>query len=101
MLSSFAASTCRTALAPFRQCRSQTPRLFAATRLIKYSKIVGAVRLEPSNPSLARRSSTAAGRRLLSPEAPANWNDSLRASPYVARWLPPPLAPFLAPLKFG
>ena len=55
MSSSFAASTCRTILAPFRQDISRTPRLYVMTRRIKYSKIVGAVGFEPTNPSLVRR----------------------------------------------
>jgi hypothetical protein len=55
MSSSFAASTCRTTLAPFRQGISPTPRLYAMTRRIRYSKIVGAVGFEPTNPSLVRR----------------------------------------------
>ena len=52
MSSSFAASTCRTTLAPFRQGISPTPRLYAMTRRIKYSKVMGAVGFEPTNPLL-------------------------------------------------
>jgi hypothetical protein len=55
MSSSFAASTCRTTLAPFRQGISLTPRLYVMTRRIKHSKNVGAVGFEPTNPSLVRR----------------------------------------------
>jgi hypothetical protein len=72
MSSSSAASTCRTALAPFRQGISPTPRVYAATCRIKYSKIVGAVGLEPTNPSLVRRICSVAGRRSPLPEVPAS-----------------------------
>src|SRR5580700_3029949 len=96
MSSSFAASTCRTTLAPFRQDISPTPRLYVMTRRIKYSKIVGAVGFEPTNPSLVSRSRTVAGRRLPSLEGPANWPNRRRTSPCVARLLPS-LAPRLGP----
>jgi hypothetical protein len=56
MSSSFAASTCRTALAPFRQCISPNARLCAATRRIKYSKMVGAVGFEPTKPLACKAS---------------------------------------------
>ena len=40
---------------PFGQGISPAPRLYVMTRQIKYSKIVGAVGFEPTNPSLVRR----------------------------------------------
>src|ERR1700678_452711 len=43
---------CRTALAPFRQGISPTPRICTATRRIKYSKNVGATGFEPVTPRL-------------------------------------------------
>jgi hypothetical protein len=46
-IGSFAASTCRTALALFRQDISPTPRHCGAPCPIKYSKIVGATGFEP------------------------------------------------------
>jgi hypothetical protein len=61
MSSSFAASTCRTTLAPFRQGISLTPRLYVMTRRIKHSKNVGAVGFEPTNPSLVRRNEVRIG----------------------------------------
>jgi hypothetical protein len=58
--------------------------------------LVGAVGLEPTNPSLVRRSSYGAGRRLASAEEPVSWTDRRQASLYIA-WCLPPLAPSLAP----
>ena len=92
MSSSFAASTCRTALALFRKVYTPTPRLCAATRQIKYSKNVGTVGLEPTNPSLVRRNCCVAGRRPAQPEGPASCADCRWTSPCVA-WRLPALAP--------
>jgi hypothetical protein len=55
MLSSFAASTCRTILAPFRYFISDSSAL-RATRRIEYSKIVGAVGFEPTKPLACKAS---------------------------------------------
>jgi len=75
MSSSFAASTCRTALAPFRQGISPTPRLCAATRRIKYSKIVGAVGFEPTKPSLVSKVRSVAGGCWKWPDVPSSCGD--------------------------
>ena len=56
MSSSFAASTCRTTLAPFRQDISPIPWLYVMTRRIKCSKIVGAVGFEPTKPLACKAS---------------------------------------------
>ena len=61
--------------------------------------LVGAVGLEPTNPSLVRRSFAVAGRRLTSPGEPASWVDHRWTSPCVA-WCLSPLAPSLAPGNF-
>ena len=55
MSSSFAASTCRTTLSPFRQFISDSSAL-RATRRIEYSKIVGAVGFEPTKPLACKAS---------------------------------------------
>ena len=54
MPSSFAASTCRTALAPFRQGISDSSDVHCDTPDQVFEN-VGAVGFEPTNPSLVRR----------------------------------------------
>src|SRR6185312_9380451 len=61
-----------------------------------WENLVGAVGLEPTNPSLVRRDRTVAGHRGLSLEEPDGWVVRRMTSPDVARRLPP-LAPRLAP----
>jgi hypothetical protein len=75
MSSSFAASTCRTTLAPFRQGISPTPRLYVMTRQIKYSKIVGSVGFEPTNPSLVSKACNVSRRCWKSPDGPSSCSD--------------------------